>query len=119
MFLCPFCDRKLSVMDGALHPMPQVGFWCPTCSYRFVLRRGTLCQDILDRTAAQNAGDREPRGAVISEGGAGAYQETSQVRCVQCGATRVAYHQMQTRSADEGMTTFYRCISCGHQWREQ
>ena len=35
--------------------------------------------------------------------------------CIKCGNTRMSYHTQQTRSADEGQTVFYKCISCGHQ----
>jgi DNA-directed RNA polymerase III subunit RPC11 len=36
----------------------------------------------------------------------------------QCGCTKAYYRQMQIRSADEPMTTFYKCVECGEQWRE-
>ncbi|KCZ73990.1 hypothetical protein H311_05048, partial [Anncaliia algerae PRA109] len=36
----------------------------------------------------------------------------------ECGETRVSYFQMQTRSADEPMTIFYKCTSCKATWRE-
>ena len=35
-----------------------------------------------------------------------------------CGSTKAYYRQMQIRSADEPMTTFYKCVECGAQWRE-
>eukprot|EP00438_Fugacium_kawagutii_P009483 Skav204856 [mRNA] locus=scaffold1883:169069:170282:- [translate_table: standard] len=37
-----------------------------------------------------------------------------------CGHDRAYFRQMQTRSADEPMTTFYsyRCTSCAHNWKE-
>ncbi|XP_055328990.1 DNA-directed RNA polymerase III subunit RPC10-like [Paramacrobiotus metropolitanus] len=38
--------------------------------------------------------------------------------CPKCNHKRAYYHQMQTRSADEPMTIFYKCVSCGNQWRE-
>jgi transcription elongation factor S-II len=37
--------------------------------------------------------------------------------CGQCKKKRVSYYQIQTRSADEAMTVFYRCVECGHKWR--
>lgn len=33
--------------------------------------------------------------------------------CVQCKSTEHYFYQLQTRSADEPMTTFYICKSCG------
>ncbi|CAO1631799.1 unnamed protein product [Parajaminaea phylloscopi] len=40
--------------------------------------------------------------------------------CPKCDHDRAYYFQLQVRSADEPMTTFYRCTkpSCTHQWRE-
>ena len=40
--------------------------------------------------------------------------------CPQCGHKEAFYRQMQLRSADEPMTTFYKCANlskCGHNWR--
>lgn len=38
--------------------------------------------------------------------------------CVRCKQRKTTYYQMQTRSADEPMTTFITCINCGHKWKE-
>jgi DNA-directed RNA polymerase III subunit RPC11 len=38
--------------------------------------------------------------------------------CPRCSHQRAYFFQMQTRSADEPMSTFYRCVECGHQWKE-
>ena len=39
------------------------------------------------------------------------------LRCRQCGGDSVTVQQKQTRSADEGMTVFCGCETCGSQWR--
>jgi DNA-directed RNA polymerase subunit M/transcription elongation factor TFIIS len=57
-------------------------------------------------------------GELVVLGAESAGQETSQVRCERCGARKASFYQLQTRSADEPMTTFYRCLECGAQWRE-
>lgn len=44
--------------------------------------------------------------------------DATEIPCPKCSHRKAFFHQMQTRSADEPMTTFYRCASCGHQWRE-
>ncbi len=43
--------------------------------------------------------------------------ETDQFRCGKCKQRRTKYYQMQTRSADEPMTTFVTCLNCGHRWK--
>uniref|UniRef100_A0A1U7WA50 DNA-directed RNA polymerase III subunit RPC10-like n=1 Tax=Nicotiana sylvestris TaxID=4096 RepID=A0A1U7WA50_NICSY len=42
------------------------------------------------------------------------------VPCPACGYREAAYYQVQIRSADEPMTTFYKCKNkmCGNNWRE-
>lgn len=42
---------------------------------------------------------------------------SDQLTCVKCGQKKVTYTQAQTRSADEPMTTFCACESCGHLWK--
>ena len=42
----------------------------------------------------------------------------SAANCGKCGNDRAYYQQLQIRSADEPMTTFYKCAACGLRWRE-
>ncbi|KAJ1920229.1 transcription elongation factor TFIIS [Mycoemilia scoparia] len=43
--------------------------------------------------------------------------ETDMFRCSRCGKRKTTYYQMQTRSADEPMTTFVTCVECGNRWK--
>lgn len=36
--------------------------------------------------------------------------------CGKCKQRKVTYYQMQTRSADEPLTTFCTCVNCGNHW---
>eukprot|EP00922_Rhytidocystis_sp_ex-Travisia-forbesii_P019970 GHVS01029466.1.p1 GENE.GHVS01029466.1~~GHVS01029466.1.p1 ORF type:complete len:444 (+),score=123.40 GHVS01029466.1:246-1577(+) len=40
-----------------------------------------------------------------------------QFPCGKCKGTTTVYFQMQTRSADEPMTTFVTCLNCGHRFK--
>ena len=42
---------------------------------------------------------------------------TDQFRCGKCGQRKTTYHQMQTRSADEPMTTYVTCVNCNNHWK--
>ena len=44
-------------------------------------------------------------------------QGTSMFRCGKCKQNNCTYFQMQTRSADEPMTTFVSCLNCGNRWK--
>jgi transcription elongation factor S-II len=37
--------------------------------------------------------------------------------CGKCKSKRTTYYQMQTRSADEPMTTFVTCLNCSKRWK--
>jgi len=43
---------------------------------------------------------------------------TDMFRCGRCGKRECTYYEMQTRSADEPMTQFVRCLNCGKQWKQ-
>jgi transcription elongation factor S-II len=38
-------------------------------------------------------------------------------KCAKCKSERTTYYQMQTRSADEPMTTFVTCHNCSKRWK--
>jgi transcription elongation factor S-II len=42
---------------------------------------------------------------------------TDEFKCRKCGKNECTYNQMQTRSADEPMTTFVICLNCGNSWK--
>ena len=42
---------------------------------------------------------------------------TDAYTCGRCKKKECTYYQMQTRSADEPMTTFVTCLNCGKRWR--
>lgn len=42
---------------------------------------------------------------------------TDQFKCGKCGQRKCTYYQLQTRSADEPMTTFVTCVNCNNHWK--
>jgi len=43
--------------------------------------------------------------------------ESDQYECKKCGKRMTKLRQLQTRGADEPMTTFVTCLACGNHWR--
>ena len=42
---------------------------------------------------------------------------TDEFKCYKCKKRQCTYYQLQTRSADEAMTTFVTCLNCGNNWK--
>jgi transcription elongation factor S-II len=42
---------------------------------------------------------------------------TDEYKCGKCKQRKCSYYELQTRSADEPMTTFVQCLVCGNKWR--
>lgn len=42
---------------------------------------------------------------------------TDEFFCFKCKKRKCSYYEMQTRSADEPMTTFVTCLLCGNNWK--
>ncbi|MDW0164736.1 MAG: transcription factor S [Nitrososphaeraceae archaeon] len=53
---------------------------------------------------------------IESEKGPSALPTTS-IDCPKCGNNIAFWWMLQTRSADEATTQFYRCTQCSHTWR--
>lgn len=43
--------------------------------------------------------------------------KTDLLKCGKCKKKNCTYNQLQTRSADEPMTTFVMCNECGNRWK--
>lgn len=56
--------------------------------------------------------ERDNNAIKIDESGA-----TDDYQCWKCKNRKCTFYQLQTRSADEPMTTFVSCLSCANRWR--
>jgi transcription elongation factor S-II len=54
----------------------------------------------------------------LFEGGADLEYATDMFKCSRCGKRKCTYYEMQTRSADEAMTVFIKCLICKKEWKQ-
>lgn len=68
-----------------------------------------------DRKGQVEKAQKESMHDAVSAKGAAA--TTDMFRCGRCKQRKTTYYQMQTRSADEPMTTFVTCVNCDNRWK--
>lgn len=81
--------------------------------------------EILELTPEQMASDArqmeneeiKQKALFNSERAAAPKASTNEFRCGRCKKKECTYYQMQTRSADEPMTTFVTCVNCNNHWK--
>ncbi|KAG0182020.1 RNA polymerase II elongation factor [Apophysomyces sp. BC1021] len=80
-----------------------------------------LCKMSVEEMASEDSKARDRKlaeEALFKARGAGSAQaETDMFMCGKCRTRKCTYFQMQTRSADEPMTTFVTCVTCGNHWK--
>lgn len=84
---------------------------CPTCTYSL---------PIPHRIVQHHTFPISNRKQDDILGGADAWKNVDQTEttCPSCRFEKAYFMQVQTRSADEPMTTFFKCVKCGHRWKE-
>ncbi|PWN89989.1 putative Rpc11-DNA-directed RNA polymerase III subunit C11 [Acaromyces ingoldii] len=105
---CPTCANMLLIGtdDRGLYKWA-----CSTCPYEFPIAKQMTTRVKLTRKDVDDI-----------MGGDDAWKNVDKtaIACPKCDNPEAFFMQLQIRSADEPMTTFYRCTerTCGHQWRE-
>ena len=104
MKFCPKCEVRLKKSNAT-------SAICPKCGYS-------------ESTAKKNKKEtKEERKEEMSklnivEGDeAKETLSTIKIDCEKCGNNEAVWWMLQTRSADEPTTQFYRCTKCRHTWR--
>ena len=97
MRFCPSCNGRLRKSDADLV--------CPKCGHS---------EGAPDKPCEQ--GPKDTALNVLEEEGAQDLPTVS-AHCEKCGNGEAVWWMLQTRSADEATTQFYRCTKCGHTWR--
>jgi len=101
MKFCPKCEVKLKKENSDLK--------CPKCGYV----QGT------SSSPQKKLVEEEPTEAfnVFAENEGEEALPTIHIECESCGNDEAVWWMLQTRSADEPTTQFYRCTKCRYTWR--
>jgi DNA-directed RNA polymerase subunit M len=86
---------------------------CKKCGYEKPVEKESQGQRYIENFS-------KPKETLIikEEAGTDNTLPATKAECRKCGNGQAYYWMMQTRSADEPSTRFYRCTKCGFTWRE-
>ena len=93
-------------------------FTCPQCGFSAKKENGTRDTELISSSVSSYSDKTLGSSLKImdSEISADALPTTA-IDCPKCGNNDAYWWMLQTRSADEATTQFYRCTKCGHTWR--
>ncbi|PVU85391.1 hypothetical protein BB560_007037 [Smittium megazygosporum] len=143
MLFCPSCCNLLLIKPDA-GAKGESCFVCQTCPYMFPIQRPLVTRTVLKRkqiddvlggaNAWQNVDSIQSKSTwslfkalvlfllclVLFSILISPFFDDFAAVCPKCEHERAYFMQIQIRSADEPMTTFYKCCQqeCSHQWRE-
>lgn len=101
MKFCPKCQARLKNSLSGLK--------CANCDY---------LEQAVEAGGGVDSGGADPEFNVLGDEPDAKTLPTIATDCAQCGNGEAIWWMMQTRSADEPTTRFYRCTKCRHTWRD-
>jgi DNA-directed RNA polymerase III subunit RPC11 len=102
---CPTCANLLLVeLDQG-----TMRYFCQTCPYIYNIDRKISMIATLKRKEVDDV-----------LGGENAWKnvQKTDVACPSCAYPQAYFKEIQTRSADEPATLFFKCAKCDFQWKE-
>lgn len=100
MKFCPTCEVRLKKSDSGLK--------CPKCDYAEGSTSSSKKEVQEEEVSEFNVLDETEGKETLP---------TIKIDCEKCGHNEAVWWMLQTRSADEPTTQFYRCTKCNHTWR--
>ncbi len=102
MKFCPKCEVRLKKNNS------NSALSCPKCGYT---------ESGSKETKKKKHDEIKSEINVLDENEGKETLPTIKIDCEKCGNDQAVWWMLQTRSADEPTTQFYRCIKCNHTWR--
>tara|TARA_B100000929_G_scaffold269576_1_gene239195 strand:+ start:1844 stop:2164 length:321 start_codon:yes stop_codon:yes gene_type:complete len=103
MKFCPKCDIRLKKSSTSS------SLCCPKCDYT----------EGQESDIENKISEKESKSDfLVLDGNEGKdTMPTIEIECEKCGNNKAVWWMLQTRSADEPTTQFYRCTKCEYTWR--
>lgn len=101
MQFCPKC--------GAVLIKKTKNFGCPRCNYSTKDKTKIFSSEKIEKAKEVS---------VINEPEKDESLPIVPTDCPKCGGNKAYFWTIQTRSADEAETKFFKCTKCNHTWRE-
>ena len=86
---------------------------CPKCGFK--AKKGE--EEGVKKEAAARIATGSDASLKVMEGESVDALPTTSMECPECKNGTAFWWMLQTRSADEATTQFFRCTKCGHTWR--
>jgi len=102
MKFCPTCELRLKKSDSGLS--------CPKCGYQEGTKEQPTKKVVKEQTVSEFN--------VLEENEGTETLPSIKKDCEKCGNDEAVWWMLQTRSADEPTTQFYRCTKCNYTWRD-
>ena len=101
MKFCPKCELRLKKNNS------NSALSCPKCGY----------SEKTKETKKDKEDEIKSEFNVLEENEGKETLPSIKIDCEKCGNNQAVWWMLQTRSADEPTTQFYRCTKCNHTWR--
>lgn len=106
MKFCPNCETRLRLKFDENQVV------CPKCGFTISEQEPTVTINVSNVTTQEHNAlrvlDAENNTEVLP---------TINIECPKCNNNLAVWWMLQTRSADEATTQFFRCTKCNHTWR--
>ena len=101
MKFCPDCEVRLKKDNNTS------SISCPKCGY----------SESGSKVPKKETKEEKFELNILAENEAKETLPSIKIDCEKCGNNEAVWWMLQTRSADEPTTQFYRCTKCRHTWR--